>query len=46
MKINISPRIIPSISTIYSDPYRVIMEFIDNALDAAEEFYDSETKAY
>jgi len=32
----ISPRLIINISSLYTDPIRVFMEYIDNALDAAE----------
>ena len=45
--LRVSHQIIPNISQQYSSvPHRVIMEFIDNSLDAAEEFFDSASNAY
>lgn len=45
--LRVSHQIIPNISQQYSSvPHRVIMEFIDNSLDAAEEFFDSTSNAY
>ena len=38
IKGNISPRIIHSISTLYNDANRVLLEFIDNSIDSAEEY--------
>ena len=46
MKLHISPRIIPSIASLYNDTNRIFMEYIDNSIDSAEEFFDSETNAY
>ena len=46
MKIGISPQLIKSVATIYTSIYRVFMEFIDNSLDAAQEFYNIETQSY
>ena len=37
---NIAPRIIPSISSLYSDSTRVFLEFIDNSIDSAEKYFD------
>ncbi len=31
---------------IYSDEYRVLMEYIDNSIDAAEQAYDKENNKY
>lgn len=47
-KINpeISPRIIQSISSVYTDPVNVIMEYIDNCYDEAEKFFNQETNEY
>lgn len=42
----ISPRIISNISSLYTDTGRIFMEFIDNAFDSAEEFYDPNEQAY
>ncbi len=40
IQVNISPRIIPSIASLYHDVNRIFLEYIDNSLDSAEEFYD------
>jgi len=32
----ISPRLIMNVSSLYTDPIRVFMEFVDNSIDAAE----------
>lgn len=45
--LRVSHHIIRSISDQYSSvPHRVIMEFIDNSLDSAEEFFDASTNSY
>jgi len=41
ISLNISPKIITSISTLYNDTNRIFMEYIDNSLDSAEDFFDS-----
>ena len=46
IKLNISPRIIPSIATSYNDVNRIFMEYIDNSIDSAEDYYDSQLNAY
>lgn len=46
IKGNISPRIIQSISTLYNDANRVLLEFIDNSIDSAEEYFDSAKNTY
>lgn len=33
-------------SLIYTDEYRVLMEYIDNSIDAAEKYYDRNTNRY
>lgn len=38
--------LVKSVATLYSDPHRVLMEYIDNAIDAAEEFYDKLNNNY
>ena len=43
---NISPRIIHNIASLYNDANRIFMEYIDNSLDSAEEFFDRETNSY
>lgn len=45
--LRVSHQIIRSISDQYSaTPHRVIMEFIDNSLDSAEEYFNSTTNSY
>ncbi len=44
--LQISPRILKSFASMYSDTNRIIMEYIDNAIDAAELFYVRETNSY
>ena len=46
IKGNISPRIIQSISTLYNDTNRVLLEFIDNSIDSAEEYFNPLTNSY
>lgn len=43
---NIAPRIIQSISSLYSDSNRVLLEFIDNSIDSAEKYFDSANNRY
>lgn len=42
----ISPRILPNISTIYNNPNKILMEYIDNSLDSAEFYFDKQRNAY
>lgn len=44
-KVNLSPKLLLSISSLYV-PIRVLLEFVDNAIDAAETFFTSETNSY
>jgi len=46
MKIEISQSIIPSIASLYSDTNRIFMEYIDNSIDSAEEFFDEPSNSY
>lgn len=46
IQLNISPRIIPSIATLYNDTNRIFMEYIDNSIDSAEGFYNDSTNSY
>lgn len=46
MKIELSPLLLGSIASGYTDVNRVIIEYIDNSLDSAEELYNRETKKY
>lgn len=38
--------LLKSVATLYSDPHRVLMEYIDNAVDAAEKFYSKVSQQY
>ncbi|MBS1492240.1 MAG: ATP-binding protein [Bacteroidetes bacterium] len=44
-KVTISTKLLLSISSLY-EPIRVLLEFVDNAIDAAETFFTPETKSY
>lgn len=44
--LNISPKIIPSIASLYNDTNRIFMEYIDNSIDDAEKYFDSNLKSY
>lgn len=44
--LHISPRLIPSVASLYNDVNRIFMEYIDNSLDSAERFYDKEKSSY
>lgn len=46
IKCQISPRILLSIATLYTDAYRSFLEFIDNSLDSAEAYYNRATDRY
>lgn len=46
MHIEISQSIIPSIASLYSDTNRIFMEYIDNSIDSAEEFFDEPSNSY
>jgi hypothetical protein len=43
---HMSPKILQSISTIYTDPTRVFMEYVDNSFDSAEAFWDGLKQCY
>lgn len=45
-QIKISPRLLRSIASLYTNPNRVLIEYVDNAFDAAESFYDRKSGAY
>lgn len=45
-KFHISPKIIRSIATLYNDVNRIFMEYIDNSIDSAAEFYDEKINGY
>lgn len=44
-KVTISTKLLLSISSLY-EPIRVLLEFVDNAIDAAETFFTPETNSY
>lgn len=44
--IPISPNIINAIASAYKDPYRVLLEYIINSVDASSKFYDTSTNSY
>jgi hypothetical protein len=43
---NIAPRIIQSISGLYTDSNRVLLEFIDNSIDNAEQYFNFSNNKY
>lgn len=46
IKLHISPRLVKSVSSLYNDPNRIFMEYIDNALDSAEHWFHDESGGY
>ncbi len=46
IQLEISPRIIPSIASLYNDTNRIFMEYIDNSIDSAEHYYNELTNSY
>lgn len=46
IQLKISPRILPNISSLYNEPTRVILEYIDNSIDSAEQFLEREANRY
>jgi len=45
-KLNISPKIIKSIMTLYDDPNRVFFEYLMNSIDQANLFFDKQSNSY
>lgn len=43
---HISPLFLIAAASIYTDWKRVIIEYVDNSIDAAEEFYDKHSNSY
>ncbi len=39
VKLQLSPRIIQNIASLYNDTNRILMEYIDNSIDSAEELF-------
>ena len=46
MKIDISPRIIQQVASSYTEINRIFMEFVDNSIDSAEDFFNEDTNSY
>jgi hypothetical protein len=46
IQLRISPRLIPNIATLYNDINRIFMEFIDNSIDSAEQYFDAVSGSY
>jgi len=46
MKLQISPKIIPSVASLYNDTNRIFMEYIDNSIDSAEQFFNRDSNSY
>ena len=46
IQLQISPRLITNIASLYNDSNRMYMEFIDNSIDSAEEYFDAKTNSY
>jgi hypothetical protein len=44
--LQISPRIIPNVASLYNDVNRIFMEYIDNSIDSAETFYNDKSRKY
>lgn len=45
-QIKISPKLLRSVASLYTTPHRVLIEYVDNAFDAAKPFYDSDSNSY
>ena len=45
-RLNIAPKLIKSVASMYTDINRVFMEYIDNAFDSAESLYNKGTNSY
>ena len=47
VKVHISPRIVNSVASLYNDTNRIFMEYIDNAIDSADQnWFDESLNAY
>ena len=42
----ISPRILGNIASLYNDPNRVFMEYLDNSIDSAEKYFNRNDDLY
>lgn len=46
VKFEMSPRLLGSVAGTYTESYRVFMEFVDNSIDSAEDFFDRDLQKY
>ena len=47
VKVHISPRIVKSVASLYNDTNRIFMEYIDNAIDSADQnWFEEASNAY
>lgn len=46
LSLNISPKLIKAIMTLYTDVYRCFFEHILNSIDAAKQFFDRDSNSY
>ena len=46
IQLKISPKLIKNIADLYNDTNRIFMEYIDNALDSAEKYYNAKENKY
>lgn len=46
INLNISPRLIPNIASLYNDVNRIFLEYIDNSIDSAQIYYDQNNNSY
>lgn len=46
IKLSISPKLIPSVASLYNDTNRIFMEYIDNSLDSAEYYFNKQKNEY
>ena len=44
--LKISPKLLKNIADLYNDTNRIFMEYIDNALDSAEKYYNAKENKY
>jgi hypothetical protein len=46
IKLHIAPKMMQSIANLYDDVHRVFLEYIDNSLDSAEDYFDVSHNTY
>ena len=44
--LKITPQILVGLATLYTDVHRIFMEYIDNSIDSAEDFFDGKSNSY